>query len=127
MKEITNNNPINTTDKRYIELLNNTKEKINSTRIRVAKAATKSQFELYWWLGEQIVAAQTKYGWGKSIVEQLAKDLKKSFEGTFGFSPQNLWYMRQFYLEYKDHPDLQRLVGEIPWGQNIEIMSKIKI
>jgi len=34
--------------------------------------------------------------------------------------------MRQFYLEYKDHPNLQRLVGEIPWGQNIEIMSKIK-
>lgn len=34
--------------------------------------------------------------------------------------------MRQFYLEYKDHSDLQRLVGEIPWGQNIDIMSKIK-
>ncbi len=34
--------------------------------------------------------------------------------------------MRQFYLEYKDQPNLQRLVGEIPWGQNLLIMSKLK-
>lgn len=34
--------------------------------------------------------------------------------------------MRQLYLTYKDYPNLQRLVGEIPWGQNITIMSKIK-
>jgi len=126
MKDITKDHPVSKTDKRYLQLLNEAKQKISSTRIQVAKAASKSQFELYWWLGEQIVTAQNKYGWGKSTVEQLSDDLKKSFAGTFGFSPQNLWYMRQFYLEYKDHPNLQRLVGEIPWGQNIEIMSKIK-
>jgi predicted nuclease of restriction endonuclease-like (RecB) superfamily len=34
--------------------------------------------------------------------------------------------MRQFYMEYKDFSKLQQLVGEIPWGHNILIMSKIK-
>ena len=34
--------------------------------------------------------------------------------------------MRQFYLEYKDTPNLQQLVGEVPWGQNLLILSKIK-
>lgn len=34
--------------------------------------------------------------------------------------------MRQFYLEYKDHSNLQQLVGEIPWGQNLLILSKVK-
>ena len=34
--------------------------------------------------------------------------------------------MRQFYLEYKDVPILQQLVGEFPWGHNnILILSKI--
>src|SRR5579862_6267844 len=105
MKEITTENPVSSTDKRYLQLLNETKQKINSTRIKVAKAASKAQFELYWWLGEQIVIAQSKYGWGKSIVEQLANDLRRSFpETTQGFSSRNLWYMRNIYLEYKELP-----------------------
>lgn len=82
---------------------------------------------IYWWLGEHIVLNQNQYGWGKSFVERLSKDLKNVFpDAKFGFSPQNLWYMRQFYLEYKDKPNLQRLVGEIPWGQNLLIMSRVK-
>ncbi len=34
--------------------------------------------------------------------------------------------MRQFYLEYKDHPNLQRLVGEIGWSHNLAILAKVK-
>ena len=41
-------------------------------------------------------------------------------------SPLKIPGMRQFYLEYKDHPNLQQLVGEIPWGQNLAILSKVK-
>ena len=43
-----------------------------------------------------------------------------------GFSTQNLWYMRQFYQTYSDSPNLQQLVGEIPWGQDILIFTKVK-
>lgn len=53
------------------------------------------------------------------MVERLSSDLRKEFPGESGFSAQNLWYMRQFYLEYKDYKNLQQLVGEIPWGQNL--------
>ena len=34
--------------------------------------------------------------------------------------------MRQFYLTYQNNVNLQQLVGEIPWGQNILIFSKSK-
>ncbi|MHB1221249.1 MAG: DUF1016 N-terminal domain-containing protein, partial [Gammaproteobacteria bacterium] len=114
------------TDKKYITILEEAKQKILSSRIQIAKAASREQFTLYWWLGQMIVEAQTKHGWGRSVVEQLSVDLKKAFGGTIGFSPQNLWYMRQFSREYKDHPNLQQLVGEIPWGQNLAILSKVK-
>lgn len=53
-------------------------------------------------------------------------DLRREFPGVAGFSVQNLWYMRQFYLEYNGHEKLQPLVGEIAWAHNLVIMSKCK-
>ena len=34
--------------------------------------------------------------------------------------------MRKFYLTYKDNLKLAQLVREIPWGQNIIILEKLK-
>lgn len=111
----------------YSQFLEEITDHIRTARIRVAKAANRETVTLYWWLGEQIVLKQKQYNWGQSVVEKLSHDLKTRFSGVkFGFSPQNLWYMRQFYLEYKDKPILQRLVGEIAWSQNLLIMGKVK-
>jgi predicted nuclease of restriction endonuclease-like (RecB) superfamily len=89
--------------------------------------ASQEQINLYWWFGQQIYESQEKYGWGKSIVEKLAKDLSRVFpDSTYGFSPRNLWDMRRFYLEYKDYPNLRQLVAEIPWGQHLVILNKVK-
>jgi len=49
-----------------------------------------------------------------------------AFPNTKGYSVQNLWYMRQFYLEYHQSSNLQPMVGEISWTKNIIIMSKCK-
>jgi predicted nuclease of restriction endonuclease-like (RecB) superfamily len=73
-----------------------------------------------------IVEKQEQSGWGKSVVERLSQDLRKEFPGVAGFSVQNLWYMRQFHLEYREHDKLQPLVGEIAWAHNLVIMSKCK-
>lgn len=111
----------------YKQLLDKTKHQILSTRVIVARSACQAQINLYWWIGEQIYIAQEEYGWGKSIVDTFANDLSKMFPGSgFGFSARNIWEMRRFYLAYKDFPNLQRLVAEIPWGQNLTILSKIK-
>jgi predicted nuclease of restriction endonuclease-like (RecB) superfamily len=34
--------------------------------------------------------------------------------------------MRQFYITYRQLPNLQQLAGEIPWMHNVMIMSKLK-
>lgn len=111
----------------YVKLLQNAKQKIISTRIKIAKSVSYEQFDLYWWLGQHIVEAQEKYGWGQSIIEQLATDLRTIFpETTYGFSTRNLWEMRRFFIEYRNLPILQQLVAEIPWGQNLTILTKVK-
>ena len=122
-----NNDGFDFTDQNYLDILVEAKQKILSSRIQIARAASREQFNLYWWFGQNIVEAQDKYGWGKSVVEQLAKDLRQAFpESTYGFSARNLWDMRRLYLEYRDHSNLRQLVAEIPWGQNLVVMNKIK-
>lgn len=110
----------------YKLLLNQIKAQIQDARIKASQSVNRELILLYWRLGEEIVNSQEKYGWGKSIVEHLSKDLIDAFGGRYGFSARNLWAMRQFYLEYRDFPDLQQLVAEIPWGQNLLIMGKVK-
>jgi predicted nuclease of restriction endonuclease-like (RecB) superfamily len=73
-----------------------------------------------------LLSAQDKESWGKSVVELLSKDLQAEFSGIRGFSMQNLWYMRQFYLNYRGNQKLQPMVGEISWTKNLVIMSKCK-
>jgi predicted nuclease of restriction endonuclease-like (RecB) superfamily len=112
--------------KDYVQFLNEIRQKIGTARFKAVHSVNRAQMQLYWEIGKTIVERQDQYGWGKSIVERLAKDLTDGIDSSTGYSPQNLWYMRQFYVEYKDSPDLQQLVGEIPWGQNILIFSRIK-
>ncbi|MDR4499642.1 MAG: DUF1016 N-terminal domain-containing protein [Candidatus Scalindua sp.] len=59
-------------------------------------------------------------------MEKLSVDLASGYDSSKGYSAQNFWYMRQFYYEYKGNRKLQQLVGEIPWGYNIMILSKVK-
>jgi len=111
----------------YKGFLSQVTEQIRRSRTRAAQAVNKEAVNLYWWLGEHIVLNQNQHGWGKSFVERLSRDLNKLFpDAKFGFSARNLWDMRRFYLEYKDHQKLRQLVAEIPWGQNLLVMSKVK-
>lgn len=68
-----------------------------------------------------IAERQEKAARGRAIVENLSADLRREFPGVAGFSVQNLWYMRQFYMEYSGNERLQPLVGEIAWAHNLAI------
>jgi len=72
------------------------------------------------------IAEKQKAGWGKSVVEQLSKDIQIEFPGIKGFGTSNLWYMAQFYIEYQLDTNLQPMVGEISWVKHIAIMTKCK-
>lgn len=113
-------------DKNYKSFLMEIKSKILSAHISAARRINKELIKLYWDIGKTIVNRQKKYGWGKCIVEKIAKDLQYEFGAKRGFSAQNLWYMRQFYTEYRNSRILQQLVGELPWGHNIMIYPEYK-
>ena len=97
----------------YRALLTDIKARIRVAQIKASLSVNRELIQLYWDIGEVIVGRQQSQGWGKSVVERLAADLRKEFPGMAGFSPQNIWYMRALYLAWTDEVEnLQRSVGD---------------
>ena len=88
------------TSPEYSEFIAELKARVLSARISATRAVNRDVILLYWDIGRGIVEKQKALGWGKSVVETLAKDLQKAFPGLTGFSSSNLWRMRQLYSEY---------------------------
>ncbi len=110
----------------YKETLELIKQEIQTARFQVVKSITKEHIELYWKIGKIILEKQNDEGWGKSVVEKISKDLRQDYPESSGYSARNLWDMRRFYSRYSNNEKLRQLVAEIPWGQNLLILSKIK-
>lgn len=102
----------NLIDKDYNSFLIEIKNKIRNSQYEAMKTVNKALINLYWGIGKEIYNQQQEKGWGKSIVEVLASEIKKDFPNVQGFSARNLWNMRNFYIEYKDNEILQPLVAE---------------
>jgi predicted nuclease of restriction endonuclease-like (RecB) superfamily len=110
----------------YSSLLIEVKQRIRSAQYDALRAVNKELIALYWDIGSLIVTRQQGDSWGKSIVEQLAKDLQSEFPGMSGFSARNIWNMRSFYVTYSPNLKLQPMVAEIGWTHNLTIMEKCK-
>ncbi|MDR2904103.1 MAG: PDDEXK nuclease domain-containing protein [Clostridiales bacterium] len=110
----------------YGSFIKEIKDLIYRRQYEAMKRVNSELMQLYWEIGAEIDHKQRELGWGKSVVEILAKELQKEFPGIQGFSARNLWLMRNFYLEFSQMPNLQPLVAEISWSKNCVIMQKCK-
>jgi predicted nuclease of restriction endonuclease-like (RecB) superfamily len=102
------------------------KAQIREVRLRASLAVNSELIGLYWRIGKEILGRQSRHGWGTKVVDRLAADLRTEFEGSRGFSRANLLYMRAFAEAWPDLEFVQRVVGRLPWGQNIELLTKLK-
>lgn len=101
-------------------------EKIQLARYEMLKTVSRETVNLYWNIGKSVSEKVNQEKWGKSIVEQLSKDLQTEFPGIRGFSARNIWNMKSFYETYDQNEKLQPLVAEIGWVQNCIIIEKCK-
>lgn len=150
------------TNSDYVRFVTELKSRIASARLSASRSVNREIILLYWDIGQAIVEKQEDLGWGKSVVERLARDLQSAFPGMSGFSARNLRDMRRMFAEYSqtsiwrqpvaklqtpspiagqpirrhvvaklqgvDDPTqfLKQLVAEIPWGQNLLVLNKVK-
>lgn len=115
----------NITGSDYIQLLNDLKKRVASSRYKVALSVNKELILLYHHIGTEILKSQEVHGWGSKIIDQLSQDLRSEFPEMRGFSTRNLKYMRKFAEEYTETEFVQQLVAQLPWGHNIFLMDLV--
>jgi predicted nuclease of restriction endonuclease-like (RecB) superfamily len=132
--------------RRFIEDL---KSRVTAARISAARHVNRDMILLYWDIGQAIDEKQKIHKWGDAVVEMVARDLKAAFPGSTGFSPQNVWRMRQFYRDHTDAEFLAQVVREltrqgkaapkddnlsqfvremvasVPWGHHANALAKL--
>jgi predicted nuclease of restriction endonuclease-like (RecB) superfamily len=125
------------------------KERILQARTTAAKAVNSELILLYWDIGQGIVEKQKTTGWGDSVVERLAADLRREFPDMRGFSAANIWRIRQFSEIYNSDAFLAQAVRElgpspkqaskeenlaqavremvsmVPWGHHVLLLGRL--
>jgi len=99
---------------------------IDRSRERMFRSVNRELIDMYWEIGRSISEKVKKYEWGKSIVKEFAAFIQTRYKGMKGFSPQNIWRMKQFYETYAGNEKLSALLREISWTNNLAIMSRAK-
>ncbi len=93
-------------------LYNDIKIILEDARQRSYRAVNFLMVEAYWNIGRLIVEEEQKgkrrADYGSFLIEGLSKKLTKDFGK--GFSENNLWYMRQFFISF---PILHAVRGEL--------------
>jgi hypothetical protein len=95
---------------------------IEEAKYKIAYSIDNTMVQSYWRIGKEIIEeeqkGQLRAEYGKSIIDNLAKNLSKKYGK--GFSTRNLWMIRQFYSTY---PNLNALRAELSWTHYRLIMQ----
>lgn len=92
---------------------------LDHARRHVARSINALMTVTYWEIGRRLVLEEQqgaeRAAYGQELIRQLSIDLSSRFGR--GFSQQNLWQMRAFYLAWPCSEIIQTLSGELPLVQ----------
>lgn len=120
------NHSLTTAPPGYADWLASLKNRIHTTQQRAVSSVNRELVLLYSQIGREILQRQTDQGWGAKVIERLAHDLRTAFPDMKGFSRANLMYMRAFAAAWPDDAIVQQPVGQLPWGHNLVLLTKLK-
>ena len=95
-------------------LLKDIREIILQARQRAVRSVNHELTIAYWNIGRRLVEEEqqgsSRATYGKALIEDIATQLTSEFGN--GFSANNLWHMRDFFLTF---PSLDALSQELSW------------
>lgn len=100
---------------------------IEQARRRAYQAVNTHLIDLYWEVGEFVSRSIVASGWGKGTVQELAVYIQHRQPGVRGFSPQNIWRMRQFYETYREQTKLSTLLRGLSWSSHLHILTHARL
>lgn len=110
----------------YAAWLADLKGRIHSAQQRATLAVNRELVVLYWQIGQDILARQTREGWGARVIDRLAQDLRTAFPDMKGFSPRNLKYMRAFAEAWPEQEFVQEVLAQLPWYHQLALLDKLQ-
>ncbi|WP_439236458.1 PDDEXK nuclease domain-containing protein [Lonepinella koalarum] len=123
---VENNMDNNTLPSDYTQWLAEIKQRVAQARHKAVLAVNTELVCLYWQIGREILERQAQQGWGSKVIDRLGRDLREAFPDMKGFSRANLMYMRAFAETWSDFEFVQQAVGQLPWGHNVLIITRLK-
>ncbi len=120
------------TNSNYSSWIQEVKERYKKHQIKAASQVNQEMLRFYWSIGRDIATRNADNVYGSGFFKIFSEDLRHELPGSKGFSPQNLYYMKNMYLLYHDRiENLQQPVGNfndlifsIPWGHHCIIIDK---
>jgi predicted nuclease of restriction endonuclease-like (RecB) superfamily len=122
----------------YVEFVTDLKARVRAAQLKAAVTVNAEMIRLYWDLGRMIAERQEGARWGSKVIDQIGADLQREFPGSAGFSRQNIYRMRAFFLAYSGGSqivaqavrqlttDAPPEVIQIPWGHNVTLFQQVK-
>jgi predicted nuclease of restriction endonuclease-like (RecB) superfamily len=110
----------------YAAWLAELKTRIHSAQQRAVLAVNRELVQLYWQIGHDILQRQSREGWGRKVIERLARDLREAFPEIKGFSARNLRYMRAFAEAWPQAEFVQQAAAQLPWFHLCTLLDKLK-
>jgi predicted nuclease of restriction endonuclease-like (RecB) superfamily len=96
---------------------------IDNARENAFRAVNRELINMYRDIGEFVSRRVIESGWGKSVVKDFSDYIQSRYVGIKGFSPQNIWRMKQFFETYRDKEKLSTLLRELSWSHNVQILG----
>ncbi|MDR0626463.1 MAG: PDDEXK nuclease domain-containing protein [Bifidobacteriaceae bacterium] len=99
---------------------------IEQAQARAYRAVNYELVGMYWDVGEYISARVRTDGWGKGVVKEFSAWIQVRLPGIKGFSPPNVWRMKQLYETYAGKEELSTLLRETTWSNNLAVLTGAK-
>jgi predicted nuclease of restriction endonuclease-like (RecB) superfamily len=109
----------------YGTWLQSLKDQIRTARLKASLSVNSELIRLYWRIGGEILKQRATKSWGSKVLDQLARDLRAEFPDMKGLSLTNLKYMALFAGAWPEGAIGQQAVDQLPWGQNIALVTLI--
>lgn len=104
----------------YNEFLSDVATAVQQHRVQAIQSVQTISNKLYWNIGELIIQKQLEFGWGKSVILMLSRDLPQLIGEGVSWSPRNLQFMKQLVAEYSNvKPPVSHLEGSNSENSNV--------
>ena len=98
-------------DQEYVQWLGEIKTRYRNAQIKASVRVNAEQLRFNWELGRDLALRKAEERWGAGVVEQVSLDLQAAFPESKGFSPTNIWRMKQWYLFYSGAAEKLAQIG----------------